>query len=411
MLRGNALQGREPAMKDAHPITRAPYATLWENSRGRLHDEPPSATRTPFQRDRDRIIHCAAFRRLMHKTQVFVAPDMDHVRTRLTHSLEVSQIARSMARTLGLDEDLTEVLALSHDLGHPPFGHSGEDALNEAMQPFGGYDHNDQSLRIVVRLERRYPGFNGLNLTWETLEGLVKHNGPLIGDGPKAFACEADLPSTVRRYNRKHDLELTRFAGLEAQLAAIADDVAYNHHDMDDALRSGLFTIAEVSDAVPHVGAVFEAVQREEPGLDEAVLIAEGVRRLIGDMVHDVLNETRVRLTALAPESVETVRGAGQTTVAFSAAMAEKERALKSFLYRRMYRNERVNEARAAGKATVRGLFKAFMDEPDMMPSGWFGETANQNDGERARIVADYIAGMTDRYARREWKRIGGILE
>ncbi len=398
-------------MRDAHPITRAAYATLWEYSRGRLHPEPPSATRTPFQRDRDRIIHCAAFRRLMHKTQVFVAPEVDHVRTRLTHSLEVSQIARSMARTLGLDEDLTEVLALSHDLGHPPFGHSGEDALNEAMQPFGGYDHNDQSLRIVVRLEKRYPDFAGLNLTWETLEGLVKHNGPLIGDGPKAFASEAELPATVRRYNRKHDLELTRHAGLEAQLAAIADDVAYNHHDMDDGLRSGLFSIAEVSDAVPHVGQAFAAVRAAHGDLDEAVLIAEGVRSLIGDMVHDVLAETRARLQSMNLETVDDVRGAGRTTVAFSAAMAEKERALKSFLYRRMYRNERVNEARAAGKATVRGLFKAFMDEPDMMPPGWFGETENQNDGERARIVADYIAGMTDRYARREWKRIGGILE
>jgi len=398
-------------MTDRHPIIRAPYATYWEDSRGRLHPEAPSATRTPFQRDRDRIIHCAAFRRLMHKTQVFVAPEIDHVRTRLTHSLEVSQIARSMARTLGLDEDLTEVLALSHDLGHPPFGHSGEDALNEAMQPFGGYDHNDQSLRIVVRLEKRYPDYTGLNLTWETLEGLVKHNGPLIGDGPKQFKTEADLPATVRRYTRKHDLELTRHAGLEAQLAAIADDVAYNHHDMDDALRSGLFSIDEVSDAVPHVGVVFSAVRAEYNGLDEAVVIAEGVRRLIGDMVHDVLTETRARLKSLDLKSVEDVRTAGQTTVAFSDAMAEKERALKGFLYRRMYRNERVNEARAAGKATVRGLFKAFMDEPDQMPAGWFGETENQNDGERARIVADYIAGMTDRYARREWKRIGGILE
>lgn len=414
MLRSIPQPVRERAMtlpEDAHPITRVPYATLWEESKGRLFVEPPSKTRTPFQRDRDRIIHCAAFRRLMHKTQVFVAPEVDHVRTRLTHSLEVSQIARSMARTLGLDEDLTEVLALSHDLGHPPFGHSGEDALNEAMHPYGGYDHNDQSLRIVVRLERRYPDFDGLNLTWETLEGLVKHNGPLIGEGPKAFASEAELPSTIRRYNRKHDLCLSDRAGLEAQLAAIADDVAYNHHDMDDGLRSGLFSIDEVSSAVPHVGAAFAEVSAEFGEIEDAVVISEGVRRLIGDMVHDVLHETGMRLNVLQPESVEDVRRAGQTMVAFSSSMAEKERALKNFLFDRMYRNERVNEARAAGKATVRGLFKAFMDEPDLMPVDWFGEAQNQNEGERARVVADYIAGMTDRYARREWKRIGGILD
>ena len=279
------------------------------------------------------------------------------------------------------------------------------------MHPYGGYDHNDQSLRIVVRLERRYPDFDGLNLTWETLEGLVKHNGPLIGEGPKAFASEAELPSTIRRYNRKHDLCLSDRAGLEAQLAAIADDVAYNHHDMDDGLRSGLFSIDEVSSAVPHVGAAFAEVSAEFGEIEDAVVISEGVRRLIGDMVHDVLHETGMRLNVLQPESVEDVRRAGQTMVAFSSSMAEKERALKNFLFDRMYRNERVNEARAAGKATVRGLFKAFMDEPDLMPVDWFGEAQNQNEGERARVVADYIAGMTDRYARREWKRIGGILD
>lgn len=395
---------------DLTPHDRAPYATLWEESRGRLYPEAPSATRTPFQRDRDRIIHCAAFRRLMHKTQVFVAPEVDHVRTRLTHSLEVSQIARSMARTFRLDEDLTEVLALSHDLGHPPFGHSGEDALDDVMGPYGGYDHNDQSLRVVILLEKRYPDFDGLNLTWETLEGLVKHNGPLLGDTQRAVKTEAELPPTIRAYNRRHDLALSAHAGLEAQMAAIADDVAYNHHDMDDGLRSGLFSIEEVSNAVPHVGAVFAQVARDYGEIDRRVAISEAVRRLIGEMIADIGRETQTRLQDLAPKSVQDIRDAGHTVVAFSEAMGKKEATLKSFLFERMYRNERVNEARAAGKATVRGLFMIFMNDPDQMPKEWGVGVEKMDAPRRARVIADYIAGMTDRYARREWKRIGGVL-
>ncbi len=381
---------------------RAPWATLWENSKGRYYPEEASETRTPFQRDRDRIIHSAAFRRLMHKTQVFVSPTKDHIRTRLTHSLEVAQIARSLSRSLRLDEDLTEALALSHDLGHPPFGHSGEDALNEVMEPFGGYDHNDQALRIVVKLEHRYPGHPGLNLCWETLEGLTKHNGPLIGSGPKAVASESALPVTIRSYSQEHDLRLRDFAGLEAQVAAIADDIAYNHHDMDDGLRAHLFLEEEVSAAVPHVAEVFSAVRQDFPDADESIRIAEVVRRLIGEMVADVYAETNKRLQELAPSGVEDIRTASRSMVAFSPEMASKEAVLKSFLYARMYRNEAVNQERDEGQEIIRNLFDGFMKKPQLLPSIWRQAAAAANAPDRARIVADYIAGMTDRYAKRE---------
>ena len=383
---------------------RAPFATKWEDSRGRLHPEDDSATRTPYQRDRDRIIHSAAFRRLMHKTQVFVAPETDHFRTRLTHSLEVSQIARSMARTLRVDEDLTEAVALSHDLGHPPFGHSGEDALDEMMQPYGGFDHNDQALRVVVLLETRYPEFDGLNLSWETLEGLVKHNGPLISvdGGPET------LPPTIKSYNTLHDLDLSAYAGLEAQLAALADDIAYNHHDMDDGLRSGLFTLQQVSETVPHVGATFDAVRSDYPGIEQQRLIGEGVRRLIGDMVGDVVAETQARLQKLCPASVRDIRLAGKPMVAFSNDMREREKALKAFLFENMYRNPAVNPERDRGQSVVRTLFRAFMADPGKMPEQWHAAAQTQEEIDRARVVADYIAGMTDRYARREVRRLFG---
>lgn len=383
---------------------RAPFATKWEDSRGRLHPEEASATRTPYQRDRDRIIHSAAFRRLMHKTQVFVAPETDHFRTRLTHSLEVSQIARSMARTLRVDEDLTEAVALSHDLGHPPFGHSGEDALDEMMQPYGGFDHNDQALRVVVHLETRYPLFDGLNLAWETLEGLVKHNGPLVSveGGPDT------LPPTIKSYNMLHDLDLSAYAGLEAQLAALADDIAYNHHDMDDGLRSGLFTIDQVSDAVSHVGATFAAVRADHPGIEQQRLIGEGVRRLIGDMVGDVVAETQARLQVLCPARVRDIRLAAKPMVAFSAAMREREKALKAFLFENMYRNPAVNPERDRGQSVVRTLFDTFMGDPGKMPEQWCAAARDLSDFDRARVVADYIAGMTDRYATREAQSLFG---
>jgi dGTPase len=384
--------------------SRAPFATKWEESRGRLHPEQPSAIRTPYQRDRDRIIHSAAFRRLMHKTQVFVAPETDHFRTRLTHSLEVSQIARSMARTLHVDEDLTEAVALSHDLGHPPFGHSGEDALDEMMRPYGGFDHNDQALRVVVLLEARYPTHDGLNLTWETLEGLVKHNGPLlsVAGGPET------LPPTIAAYNTLHDLDLSAYAGLEAQFAALADDIAYNHHDMDDGLRSGLFSLADVSGAVPHVGETFARVQEDYPGIDMPRLIGEGVRRLIGDMVGDVVAETESRLQKLCPARVRDIRLAGQPMVAFSPAMREREKALKGFLFENMYRNPAVNPERDRGQSVVRILFESFMTDPEKMPDQWRDACRDETEQDRARIVSDYIAGMTDRYATRQVKRMFG---
>ncbi|MDJ0683062.1 MAG: deoxyguanosinetriphosphate triphosphohydrolase [Alphaproteobacteria bacterium] len=407
VARGAASTASQPG-----PLSppRAAYATLWEQSRGRLHPEADSPSRTPFQRDRDRLIHCTAFRRLMHKTQVFVSPTQDHVRTRLTHSLEVAQIARSMARTLGLDEDLTEFLALGHDIGHPPFGHTGEEALDAVMAPYGGYDHNDQALRVVTKLEHRYPDFEGLNLTWESLEGLVKHNGPLIGDRPKAFPDESALPRTIRAYNRRHDLDLTRFAGMEAQVAAISDDIAYNHHDLDDGLRARLFSISEASEAAPHVGAAFRRAADAHPQLDvggrlahrREILISEAVRSLIGDMVGDVLAETKRRLAALRPQTVDDIRGADAPVVAFSKDMAVKEHALKAFLFRRMYRNDLVNGKRRRGRQVVRALFKHYMMRPDELPPPRAATASASDEADRAVLVSDYIAGMTDRFAMRE---------
>jgi len=392
--------------------SRAPFATYWERSRGRAVAEPPSATRTPFQRDRDRLVHCTAFRRLMHKTQVFIAPEVDHVRTRLTHSLEVAQIARSIARTLRLDEDLTEVVALSHDLGHPPFGHTGEDALDEAMGPFGGFDHNDQALRVVTRLERRYPGFAGLNLTWETLEGLVKHNGPLLGSlaDPKHGAASPEgLPATIREVTAGFDLELDRFAGPEAQVAALSDDIAYNHHDLDDGLRARLFTIDEACDAVPDLAVAFAAARADFPGIERQVLIAEVVRRLIGAMVDDLLVETRRRLEEDRIETVDDVYANTRPVVALSAQMQGVERRLKAFLYGRMYRNPQVNQERAEAKRIVAGLFRHFLWTPDALPEEWRRGCDGPGGGWTARIVADYIAGMTDRYAKREFRLTLGV--
>src|SRR6266571_5353722 len=286
-------------------VDRAPYASNPEKSRGRLHPEPEHGMRSPFQRDRDRIIHSTAFRRLKHKTQVFVYHEGDHYRTRLTHSLEVAQIARTSARALGLDEDLAEAVGLAHDLGHTPFGHAGEEALNAEMQPFGGFSHNDQTLRILTRLEHGYAEFDGLNLCWETLEGTAKHNGPLVGPG-----IEAPVPPGIAEYDRRHKLELDTFAGPEAQIAALADDIAYNNHDIDDGLRAGLFAVADLA-PVPLVGPVFEEVARRYPGLDESRLIHESIRRLIDRMVRDLVAETRGRLVESGVKTVEEVRRLG----------------------------------------------------------------------------------------------------
>jgi dGTPase len=376
---------------------RAAYATFWEDSRGRFHEEAPAETRTPFQRDRDRIVHCTAFRRLGHKTQVFISPEGDHVRTRLTHSLEVAQIARSIARTLGADEDLTEAIALAHDLGHTPFGHVGEDALDELLRPFGGFDHNDQALRILTRLEQRYPTHPGLNLTWEALEGVVKHNGPVAAD---------PLPLTLAEVNDGFDLEIDTHAGLEAQIAAISDDIAYNHHDMDDGLRARLFTIRQVAEAVPHVGAAFESVHADYPDAPRPVRIAEAVRRLIGQMVGDVLAETRRRLEAAAPKNAEALRRAGRQIVGFSPEMAGREKTLKAFLFANMYRSPAVNEERADGVRVIGDLFRYYMNRPDRLPEVWREGCSGPFDRETARTVADYIAGMTDRFAWRQHRHL-----
>jgi dGTPase len=380
---------------------RAVWATDPARSRGRLHAEPDSATRTPFQRDRDRIIHASAFRRLKQKTQVFIAHEGDHFRTRLTHSLEVAQIARSVARTLGLDEDLAETIALAHDLGHPPFGHSGEDELDECMAAFEGFDHNAQTLRVLTKLEVRYPLWDGLNLTWETLEGVVKHNGPLLRESRKL----ADLPLALREYAAEHDLELGTWSGPEAQVAALADDVAYNNHDIDDGLRAGLFKVEEL-DAVPFVGEVFAQVRKEYPEVSPDRQISEAIRRLIGARIADLVAETRRRAAAAKPKSAEDVRAMDAPIVAFSEEMRAHETALRRFLMSRMYRHYRVARMRSHARRIVRSLFDLFLAQPETLPDKWRDKTAGAGTAATARVVCDYIAGMTDAYAVEEHKRL-----
>ncbi len=380
---------------------RAVYATRHEDSRGRYHDEAPSATRTPFQRDRDRIIHSTAFRRLKQKTQVFVAHEGDHFRTRLTHSLEVAQIARSIARTLGLDEDLAEAMALAHDIGHPPFGHAGEDQLDACMQPYDGFDHNAQTLRVVTRLEVRYPNFDGLNLTWEMLEGLVKHNGPLID----ADTSIADLPAAFREFSRIEDLELDQFAGPEAQVAALSDDIAYNNHDIDDGIAAGLFTIQELME-LPIVGDVFRGVKVEYPHLTDRMVTYEAVRQLIGIWINDLVDETRRRVKRLQPASAAEVRALGEPLVGFSDELSDKQRALRAFLFERMYKHYKVNRMRSKAKRILAELFEGFTAEPQTLPSPWRQDATQADTFRRARIVCDYIAGMTDGYAIEEHGRL-----
>jgi dGTPase len=380
----------------------APWACHSRDSRGRLHREAESASRSCFQRDRDRIIHSAAFRRLEYKTQVFVNHEGDFFRTRLTHSLEVSQIARSICRTLGLNEDLAEALALAHDLGHPPFGHAGEDALKEMMAPYGGFDHNAQSLRVVTHLEQRYAEFDGLNLTWETLEGIVKHNGPLVGG---AGGDENRLPEAIAAYAGEHDLELNTFAGAEAQVTALADDIAYNNHDIDDGLRAGLFTIADL-DAVPLVGEMFRDVAKRYPRLAQSRLIHEAVRRLIGLMVEDLASETRRRIEALAPRTAADIRHQGAPVAAFSAGMQGNDRALKDFLFDNMYRHYKLNRMTSKARRLVRDLFRLFVEEPGCLPTDWRRLAGGPGAVATARVVADYIAGMTDRFAGDEHRRL-----
>jgi len=386
---------------------RAPYACDPEQSRGRLHPEPLSKGRSPFRRDCDRVIHSTAFRRLKHKTQVFVFDEGDHYRTRLTHTLEVAQVARALARALGLDEDLAEALALAHDLGHPPFGHAGERALDERLSVFGGFDHNAQTLRVVTMLERRYPSFDGLNLTWETLEGLVKHNGPLtVRDGkPLGRYRTHGIPETIRQYVGQQDLQLWSFASVEAQVAAFADDIAYDAHDIDDALRAELFAIDDIA-AVALPGKIIADIRATFPALDSARLVHEFVRRLIGLLIEDVIAETRRRLAALAPSSADDVRQAPGPVVAFSPATAEAERLIKGFLETRMYRHARIQRVMNDAAGVVRDLFARYSARPDDLPAEWQEGLVGADDAARARRIADFIAGMTDRFALAEHTRL-----
>jgi len=386
---------------------RARYASDPVHSRGRLVPEPESPPRTPFARDRDRIIHSSAFRRLKHKTQVFVYHEGDHYRTRLTHSIEVAQIARSIARALGLDEDLTEALALAHDLGHTPFGHAGERELDALMKPYGGFDHNAQTLRIVTRLEHRYANFDGLNLTWETLEGLVKHNGPLIDAQGHALGHyrESGLPAAIVEYAEVHDLALASWPSAEAQIAALSDDIAYNAHDIDDGLRAHLFEVIDLGD-VPLVGGALAEVLKTYPKLDRARLIHETVRRVISGMVGDLMAETNSRAERFRPGSVDAVRALGEPLVAFSLQMRENNRVLQAFLWKRMYRHERVLAITDRARRVIRDLFEAYMNEPALLPKDWREDSFTDDRSRFARQVCDFIAGMTDRYALDQHKRL-----
>jgi dGTPase len=382
------------------PIARAPYAADPAKSRGRRYSEPPSASRNDFRRDCDRIIHSAAFRRLAHKTQVFVYHEGDHYRTRLTHTLEVVQIARSLARALGLDEDLAEAAALAHDLGHPPFGHAGERALDAVLSGYGGFDHNAQALRVVSALERRYAQFDGLNLTWETLEGLVKHNGPLtdrVGK-PVGRYAEHGVPAPILAYSRIQDLELWSYASAEAQAAAIADDIAYDAHDIDDGLRADLFTLDDIA-TVPAVATIVTEIDRAHAGLDAARRAHETLRCLITRMIEDVIAESRQRVAALNARSAADVRNAAMPMVAFSPAFMTADADIKGFLYPRMYRHDRVMTVMKDAESVVRDLFGHYAAQPADLPAEWRDDLELADAGARARRVGDYIAGMTDRYA------------
>jgi dGTPase len=381
------------------PTPRAAFASDWRESRGRRYPEADSRTRTPFARDRDRIIHTSAFRRLKEKTQVFVAHEGDTYRTRLTHSLEVSQIARSIAAAMGLDADLAETIALAHDLGHPPFAHSGEDELERQMSGFGGFDHNVQTFRVVTELEVRYPNFPGLNLTWETLEGVVKHNGPV-----SSRLQEPEWKAIVD-FDRDYALELGGWASAEAQVAALSDDIAYNNHDVDDGLQAELFGISDLLD-VPLIGPILYAVQTDYPDLDARLTRLEAVRRMIGAMIEDVMAETAQRVETAKVGSASDVRGLSHALVAFSHEMNEDLSRLRQFLYDRMYRHWRVNRTRSQARRILAEMFQLFLTEPDVIPGEWGARAQAAHDADRARIVCDYIAGMTDRFAIEEHRKL-----
>src|SRR3981189_2037077 len=387
---------------------RSVYACDPEHSRGRLFAEPPSKTRSPFRRDCDRVIHSTAFRRLKHKTQVFVFHEGDHYRTRLTHSLEVAQIARALARQLGLDEDLTEALALAHDLGHPPFGPAGERALDTCLHAHGGFDHNAQTLRVVTSLEHRYPDFDGLNLTWEALEGIVKHNGPLTARNGAAVGRYRDhgIPVGIADYVRAYDLELWSFASLEAQVAAIADDIAYDAHDIDDGLRAGLFTVDDLN-VMPLTAGMIADIARRYPALDDDRRGAELVRELISYLIEAVFSESRRRLGAAKPKSVEDVRNHGSVLIAFPPEAEEAEQMIKIFLKERMYRHPRVMRVMGEAESILFDLFARYQKPPNDLPPEWLrphGE--GEGEPDRARRIGNFVAGMTDGFALTEHQRL-----
>ncbi len=379
----------------------APYACDATRSRGRLYAVSPSPTRSDFQRDRDRIIHSTAFRRLAHKTQVFVPLDGDHFRTRLTHTIEVGQIARALARALRVDEDLAEAVSLAHDLGHTPFGHAGEGALEACMKPYGGFDHNAQALRVVTLLERRYAGYDGLDLTWETLEGIVKHNGPLVG--PMALR---PAPRYVLEFDAVCPLQLATFASVEAQCAAAADDIAYIGHDIDDGLRAGLFRLEDIAAASPFVAELLRDIGEKHPGLERGRVIHELVRRVITRFVEDAIATSQARLARLLPANADEARYADEAMVALSPAMTTAEHDIKRFLFDNMYRHAKVVDIWDRARDAISRLFPTFFDTPEVMPSEWAALAKAREGAGRAVVVADYIAGMTDRYALGEVKRL-----
>jgi dGTPase len=387
---------------------RSVFACDPARSRGRLFDEPPSKTRSPFRRDCDRVIHSTAFRRLKHKTQVFVFHEGDHYRTRLTHTLEVAQIARALARQLGLDEDLTESLALAHDLGHPPFGHAGERALDLCLKDFGGFDHNAQTLRVVTSLEHRYPDFDGLNLTWESLEGIVKHNGPLTdrAGAPAGRYRAGAVPAGIAGFNQVYDLELWSFASLEAQVAAIADDIAYDAHDIDDGLRAGLFAIDDLRE-MPLTAAMIADIDARYPGLDESRRGAELVRELISTLIAGVFAEAGRRLDATRPASAEAVRHHPEALIGFPPDIAAAEAAIKAFLKLHMYRHERVMRVMGEAECILFDLFGRYQSTPTDLPAEWLPPDASaETESDRARRIGNFIAGMTDRFAITEHVRL-----
>jgi dGTPase len=381
----------------------AAYACQPDQSRGRLYNEPDSTHRTPFQRDRDRIIHSTAWRRLQYKTQVFVYYEGDHYRNRMTHSLEVAQVARTMARALYLNEDLSEAIALAHDLGHSPFAHKGEDVLAELMKNYGGFAHNDQTVRVLTELEHRYPKWNGLNLSFETLEGTVKHNGPALGAGEDIDK----LPHTIRELSDKIDFQLYDHAPLEAQVVDLADDIAYNNHDVEDGLRAGYFTLDDLMDLKIYDGIIRD-VRQNLKNSPEPIVIYEIIREQIGSMIDDAIQTTRDHIRAMNPQSVDDVRMAGRQLVRFSPGMFEKLKELRAFMFAKVYDPHRIEEVAEKAETIIGGLFNHYMARPDQLPESWQGRMMGADASQIARVVADYIAGMTDRFAMRDHTRLFG---